>query len=195
MLSILCLCTYRSTRTQLLLWPSHPLSPSARLHSPVLSHLIFTTHTGIAYAHTTQRVFPLKTSAATSAELTKISSTVSDHAKQNEKNDGLGSMGKTLSNGSGIQDSLKSSVSDSLCDNRKELGVDEEKSKNDVDHSKGLETERGSTARQRSFECQPYGVYHCVYTELPKFLVTFTPKVGMHVDVGVFMCMYIYPAG
>lgn len=70
-----------------------------------------------------------------------------------------------------------------------------EKSKNDVLHSKvgdGVETERGSTSRQRSFECQPCGVYHCVYTDLPKFLVTFTPKVGMHVHVHVDVGAYVY---
>jgi hypothetical protein len=31
--------------------------------------------------------------------------------------------------------------------------------------------------RSSSSECRPSGEYHCVYTDLPKFLVTYSPKV------------------
>ena len=31
--------------------------------------------------------------------------------------------------------------------------------------------------RSSSSECQPCGEYHCLYTDLPKFLVTYSPKV------------------
>ena len=72
---------YRYSRTQLLLWPEFRASYPATHVSSVLQDLIFTGHTQTTSTHTTHRIFPLRTSASTSAELTKISSTVSDAGK------------------------------------------------------------------------------------------------------------------
>lgn len=153
----------RSVRTQLLLWPSQPLSSPACLNSPVLGRLVFTSHTGIAYAHVNQRVFPLKTSAATSAELTKISSTVSDHSKdqkeasftEGSEDRGNDSLRKMSSNGGQSQD---------------------ESLRNDKMGTGGAGRESGG-GLVRSTECQPCGEYRCVLTDMPKFLVTYSPKV------------------
>ena len=167
---------HRSVRTQLLLWPSRPLSSPACLHSPILSRLVFTRHTGIAYAHTTQRVFPLKTSASTSAELTKISSTVSDHSKQNDKNDVLVTTNGHLNNGS--ENYKEKGSYESMC---VESGRTDER--NMMNHSNMAAGCNGGG--RRSVECHPCGEYHCVYTDLPKFLVTYSPKVR------VYVCVYI----
>ncbi len=68
----------RYSRTQLLLWPEFRASYPAVGCSPVLRELVFTSHTRSTYTHSTHRIFPLKTSATTSAELTEISSTISN---------------------------------------------------------------------------------------------------------------------
>ena len=186
----------RSPRTQLLLWPSHPLSPSSRLHSPILSRLVFTRHTGTAYAHITQRVYPLKTSAATSAELTEISSTVSDPTKKNDQNDT-----KSLANGSRLLNRSESVERDEKRDHDS-LDKSFENAKQglngdmngDINGSEGapgdgdtscVAKETAGTGQQQQqqrearspSECQPCGEYPCVYTDLPKFLVTYSPKV------------------
>lgn len=66
----------RFSRTQLLLWPSFKLSAPSLHSTPLLSSLVFCGHAHSGYAHITHRVYPLQTSARTSAELIKISSTV-----------------------------------------------------------------------------------------------------------------------
>ena len=167
-------CTHRSLSTQLLLWPSHPLSPSSRLHSPTLRRLVFASHTGIAYAHITQRIYPLKTSAATSAELTEISSTVSDPIKRNEQNDTKHLSKNTLLNGS---------ERFGRSDDEKALAIDGTDLNGDVKVSNvdggGVLKESTAGTGQPFLEdrCRPCGEYHCVYTDLPKFLVTYSPKV------------------
>lgn len=150
----------RSVHTQLLLWPSQPLSSPACLNSPVLGRLVFTSYTGIAYTHVNQRVFPLKTSAATSAELTKISSTVSDHSKEASSTEGSEDRGN---------DSLKKMSSNG--------GQSPDESlRNDKMAAGGAGRESGG-GQVRSTECQPCGEYRCVLTDMPKFLVTYSPKV------------------
>lgn len=67
-----------SSRTRLLLWPSFPLSPPSLTDSPLLRGLVFASHTHSGYSHVTHRIYPLRTFAHTSAELTKISSTVNE---------------------------------------------------------------------------------------------------------------------
>ena len=79
----------RSTSTQLLLWPSFKLSPSCLASSPLLRPLVFTSHTHSGYAHITHHVYPLQSPAHTSAELGKISSTVT--AEQETAAKGRGS--------------------------------------------------------------------------------------------------------
>ena len=176
--------THRSLRTQLLLWPSRPLSLSSHHHSPTLSRLVFTSHTGIAYAHITQRVYPLKTSAATSAELTEISSTVSDPTKRNEQNDAKNSNKNTLLNGSesfGRNDYEKTLASDGTVEVA--LNGDMKVSENAHGDDGGVLKEGTADTGQpvlkgrSSSECRPCGEYHCVYTDLPKFLITYSPKV------------------
>ena len=71
-----CVVFFRFLRTQLLLWPSFKLSSPSLTSSSVLNDLVFTSHTLSGYSHVSHRVYPLKTSAHTSAELTKISATV-----------------------------------------------------------------------------------------------------------------------
>ena len=199
-------CTYRSLRTQLLLWPSHPLSPSSRLHSPTFSRLVFTCHTGIAYAHITQRVYPLKTSAATSAELTEISSTVSDPTKKNDQNDA-----KILANSSRLLNGLESVERDEKRDrdsldkssenaqqslngdaNGSEGAIGDDDTSCVVKESTGTGQQHQQQRREArsSSECQPCGEYPCVYTDLPKFLVTYSPKVCQHSLIlsVVFVC-------
>lgn len=80
------LLSCRYSQTQLLLWPSFKLSyPSRTFGSSVLCDLVFTSHTHCGYSHVTHRVYPLQTPAHTSAELTKISSTVSGEEHENGK--------------------------------------------------------------------------------------------------------------
>ena len=74
----------RFSRTQLLLWPSFKLSSPSLISSPLLRQLVFCSHTHSGYAHITHRVYPLQTSALTSAELIKISSTVKDMEGEGE---------------------------------------------------------------------------------------------------------------
>ena len=69
-------CLVRISSTRLLLWPCFRLSPPALLSSPLLRQLVFTSHTHSGYAHITHSVYPLQTFAHTSAELGRISSTV-----------------------------------------------------------------------------------------------------------------------
>ena len=63
--------------------------------SPLLRELVFTSHTHSGYSHLSHRVYPLQTSAHTSAELTKISSTVG-------KDEGKGEEGEKEGEGEGI---------------------------------------------------------------------------------------------
>ena len=72
---LLLLCRYQST--QLVLWPDHRVSFAAVRDSSVLQSLVFTGASSTLYTHTTHRLFPLKTSSQTGAELTEISSMVS----------------------------------------------------------------------------------------------------------------------
>ena len=72
---LLLLCRYQST--QLVLWPDHRVSFAAVQDSSVLQSLVFTGASSTLYTHTTHRLFPLKTSSQTGAELTEISSMVS----------------------------------------------------------------------------------------------------------------------
>ena len=74
----------------------------------------------------------------------------------------------------------------------------EGKSKNgDSDRSKlsesdGVEMEVVPTRQRRSVECPPCGVYHCVYTDVPKFLVTYIPKVHVKVCCVAMCTMYVH---
>lgn len=76
---------YRYLQSQLLLWPSFKLSAPSLASSPLLRDLVFTSHTHYGYAHVSHRVYPLQTSARTSAELTVISSTVNKGREEEEK--------------------------------------------------------------------------------------------------------------
>ena len=54
-----------------------------------------------------------------------------------------------------------------------------------MNHSKMSEANGGGKDKDvgqnsRLSECLPCGEYHCILTDLPKFLVTYTPKVFMH---------------
>ena len=60
-----------------MLWPDHRVSFAAVSDSPVLQDMVFTGPASTVYTHTTHRLFPLKTSSQTGAELTEISSMVS----------------------------------------------------------------------------------------------------------------------
>ncbi len=70
-----------------MLFPSFKLSPPSVASSPLLRGLVFASHTHSGYAHVSHRVYPLQTSAHTSAELTRISSTVD---KEQEAVEGAG---------------------------------------------------------------------------------------------------------
>ena len=76
----------RSSQTQLLLKPTFKLSSSSCSYSSLLQELVFTSHTHSGYAHLSHRVYPLQSSAHTTAELTKISSTVGvEDEQENEE--------------------------------------------------------------------------------------------------------------
>ena len=42
---------------------------------------------------------------------------------------------------------------------------------------------------QKAVECQPCGEYVCVYTDLPKFLVTYSPKVQCKFMLYMYTCI------
>ena len=79
--TILC-NVYRYQSTQLVLWPDQRVSFAAVRDSPALQAMVFTGEFSMLYTHTTHRLFPLKTSSQTGAELTEISSMVSGEDRE-----------------------------------------------------------------------------------------------------------------
>ena len=73
---------YRYQSTQLVLWPDQRVSFASVQDSPVLQDMVFTGQFSMLYTHTTHRLFPLKTSSQTGAELTEISSMVSGEDRE-----------------------------------------------------------------------------------------------------------------
>ena len=152
--NIVCILVSRSTQTQLLLWPSFKLSPPSCNFSSYLQDLVFASHTHSCYAHITHRVYSLQSSAHTSAELTKISSTVGD----DQKTGGSSSNG-CISEGEGHvpEDSHRVTEKDRLLSKKSER--------------------YGNTDHPASLETVPSSVYVC-WTDIPSLLITYTPKVG-----------------
>lgn len=199
----------RSSKAQLLLWPEFRAAYPACRHSSVLQALVFTSHTATTYTHTTHRVFPLKTSAKTSAELTKISSTVSNISK--EKQAGTPSLTapagseihlsvppQALPNGldhrslpchKGIeslqplyQDSSTEST-DSVRTNdssgRNNVGVSSNEIKSSGSSKQGRCSLREQDAKSITHEEAPCSEHACVPTNIPKFLLSHMPTVSL----------------
>lgn len=77
---------YRSSATQLLLWPNFKTSYPSRSQSPTLTGLVFTSNTRPVYTHTVHKVFKARHGTGASAELTEISSTVTNPASNADVN-------------------------------------------------------------------------------------------------------------
>ena len=201
----------RCSHTQLLLWPTFPTSHLSTLHSLALRGLVFTGHASTTYTHTTHRVFPLKTTAATSAELTKISSTISDHTSDSQlqpatangtnqpPSSSVAEPEQAILNGFSPYLSTPLPVHGDASLHKGSLKPQEMGSALNegasipngfVDSSTAMETEAGELPTHKNLDqdvplslllttVQPSCTeYHCMPTDMPKFLTTFIPKVS-----------------
>jgi len=218
---------------QLLLWPTFRTSHLSTLHSPALRGLVFTGHASTTYTLTTHRVFPLKTTAATSAELTEISSTISDNAKNSNLNppssaeNGMNQPPpitpcSSSSSSAGMEQMVLNGISPYLStplpsgQHKGSLHVGQHKPQETsntssplvegtsipngvMNGSTAMETEtpgggggeqaHKKTAKGRKSQSPksvsptlvqlPCSEYHCIPTDMPKFLTTYIPKVSL----------------
>lgn len=179
---------------------------------------MFTGHASTTYTHTTHRVFPLKTTAATSAELTKISSTISDHTSDPHLQPATAKGTNQLPSNSvaepeqailnGFSPYLSTPLpvhggpslhKGSLKPQEMGSGLNEGTSipNGFVDGSTAMETGADKLPTENAHKnfgkdappslslatVQPLCTqYHCMPTDMPKFLTTFIPKVSCKID-------------
>lgn len=174
------------------------------------------------YTHTTHRVFPLKTTAATSAELTKISSTISDHTSDSHlqpatangtnqpPSSSVAEPEQAILNGFSPYLSTPLPVHGDASLHKGSLKPQEMGSALNegasipngfVDSSTAMETEAVERPAHKNLDqdaplslslttVQPSCTeYHCMPTDMPRFLTTFIPKVCFK----LLMCSSPYP--
>ena len=67
-------------------------------------------------------------------------------------------------------------------DDEKALAIDGTDLNGDIkvsENASGGVLKESTAGTGQQDRCRPCGEYHCVYTDLPKFLVTYSPKVHM----------------
>ena len=181
----------RWSRTQLLLWPEFRVSHPATAYSSVLRDLVFTGHSRSTYAHTTHRVFPLKTSATASAELTEISSTVSNPSRdqglsivQNHMRhphvvmNGLDSRSSSVASGVQPNSSEMTSSTSSDCSPLR-LGTPSENGPISLEENSLVAGRELLEVGSPVWPDEGGSTSHpCMPTELPRFLIAYVPKVS-----------------